>query len=140
VLRLPAPTGPGLPVPSLQQASLVGWYDFTAIPGTAGNSVIVGHVDTVSGPGVFYNLYLLRPGDAIFVTLGTPARRERYTVTWVREVPKSKFPGQAVFGLTQKRQLRLITCGGNFDYQTRHYLDNIIVGARLAPVRHQALR
>jgi LPXTG-site transpeptidase (sortase) family protein len=118
----------------------VGWYDFTAIPGTAGNSVIVGHVDTVSGPGVFYNLYLLRPGDAIFVTLGTPARRERYTVTWVREVPKSKFPGQAVFGLTQKRQLRLITCGGNFDYQTRHYLDNIIVGARLAPVRHQALR
>jgi sortase (surface protein transpeptidase) len=139
VLRLPAPTGPGLPVPSLQQASLAGWYDFTAIPGTAGNSVIVGHVDTVSGPGVFYNLYLLRPGDAIFVTLGTPARRERFTVTWVTEVPKSKFPGQAVFGLTQKRQLRLITCGGNFDYQTRHYLDNIIVGARLLPVRHQAL-
>jgi len=133
LLRLPAPSGPGLPVPSLQQASRAGWYNFTSVPGAPGNSVIVGHVDTVSGPAVFYNLYLLKPGNAIFVTLGATARRERFIVTWVTEVPKSEFPGQAVFGLTQKRQLRLITCGGDFDYQTRHYLDNIIVGARLAP-------
>ena len=127
-------------MPSLRQASLAGWYDFTAVPGAPGNSVIVGHVDTTSGPAVFYNLYRLRRGNAIYVTLGTPARRERFIITWVTEVPKSKFPGQAVFGLTQKRQLRLITCGGNFDYQTRHYLDNIIVAARLAPARHGALR
>jgi sortase (surface protein transpeptidase) len=140
LLRLPAPSSSALPVPSLRQASLAGWYDFTAVPGTPGNSVIVGHVDTVSGPAVFYNLYLLRPGDTIFVTLGTAARRERFTVTWVAEVPKSEFPGQAVFGRTQRRQLRLITCGGNFDYQTRHYLDNIIVGARLAPARHSGVQ
>ena len=127
-------------MPSLRQAALAGWYDFTAVPGTPGNSVIVGHVDTTRGPAVFYNLYRLRSGDAIYVTLGSPARRERFVVTWVMEVPKSKFPGQAVFGLTQKRQLRLITCGGDFDYQTRHYLDNIIVAARLAPARHGALR
>ena len=114
---------------------MAGWYDFTAVPGAPGNSVVVGHVDTTSGPAAFYNLYQLRPGDAIVVTLGSSARLERFIVTWVIEVPKSKFPGQAVFGLTQKPQLRLITCGGNFDYHTRHYLDNIIVAARLAPAR-----
>ncbi len=135
MLSLPPPSGPGLPVPSLRQAGMAGWYNFTAVPGAPGNSVIVGHVDTTSGPAAFYRLYQLKAGDLIVVRLGASGRRARFIVTWVIEVPKSQFPGQAVFGLTQKPQLRLITCGGNFDYHTRHYLDNIIVAARLAQAR-----
>ncbi len=132
------PDGPTLPVPPLAQAATeAGWYQFTSVPGSAGNSVIVGHVDTYVGPAVFYDLYQLRPGDAIYVKTGAAA--VRFAVRWVHEVTKAQFPVNQVFGETGKHQLWLITCGGAFDYQTGHYLDNIIVSAVLQPtVKHRA--
>jgi sortase (surface protein transpeptidase) len=119
--------GGDLPVPALTQAEDPAWYKFTATPGTPGNAVIVGHVDTYIGPGVFYDLYLLVPGNTIYVTTG--AGREAFRVTSVAELPKPDFPVNKVFGPTKSRRLWLITCGGDFDYTTRHYLDNIIVSA-----------
>jgi sortase (surface protein transpeptidase) len=119
--------GGDLPVPALTQAEDPAWYKFTATPGTPGNAVIVGHVDTYTGPGVFYDLYLLIPGNPIYVTTG--AGREDYRITSVTEVPKPDFPVNKVFGPTRSRRLWLITCGGGFNYTTRHYLDNIIVSA-----------
>jgi LPXTG-site transpeptidase (sortase) family protein len=132
------PAGPAdlaLPVPPLAQAATeAGWYRFTAMPGAAGNAVIVGHVDTYAGPGVFYDLYELSPGDAVYVTVGRS--RQRFRVTSVREMSKAAFPVKQVFGGTGKHLLWLITCGGSFDYETRHYLDNIVVSA----VRAQNVR
>jgi LPXTG-site transpeptidase (sortase) family protein len=138
------PDGASLPVPPLARAATeAGWYRFTSVPGSVGNSVIVGHVDTYVGPAVFYNLYQLRPGDAIYVTTG--AARERFAVHWVHEVTKVRFPVNQIFGDTGRHQLWLITCGGAFDYQTGHYLDNIIVSAVWQPTvkhltRHRATR
>jgi LPXTG-site transpeptidase (sortase) family protein len=134
------PDGPTLPVPPLAQAATeAGWYRFTSVPGSVGNSVIVGHVDTYVGPAVFYNLYRLRPGDAIYVETGASTRR--FAVRWVRQVAKAQFPANQVFGSTGEHQLWLITCGGAFDYQTGHYLDNIIVSAVWQPtVKHRARR
>jgi LPXTG-site transpeptidase (sortase) family protein len=131
------PDGATLPVPPLAEAATeAGWYRFTSVPGSAGNSVIVGHVDTFVGPAVFYDLYQLRRGDGIDIATGTGT--ERFAVRWVREVAKVQFPVQQVFGSTGKHQLWLITCGGAFDYQTGHYLDNIIVSAVWHPtVKHQ---
>jgi LPXTG-site transpeptidase (sortase) family protein len=117
-----------LAVPPLADVFDTGWYKFTAAPGTAGNSVIAGHVDTYRGPAVFYDLYLLRPGDPVYVGLGAHDR-QRYIVRWVKEVSKANFPMAEVFGQTTAHRLWLITCGGSFDYATRHYLDNIIVAA-----------
>jgi len=122
-----------LPVPSLAEAAAVaGWYQFTAVPGAAGNAVIVGHVDTYTGPAVFYNLYQLRRGDKVYVS--ADGTRQRYDVTSVRELPKSSFPVNQIFGGTGKHLLWLITCGGDFDYQTGHYLDNIVVSTAWDPV------
>lgn len=134
------PDGPTLPVPPLSRAATeAGWYRFTSVPGSAGNSVIVGHVDTYVGPAVFYNLYRLLPGDAIYVETG--AATVRFAVRWVHEIAKAQFPVNQVFGETGKHQLWLITCGGAFDYQTGHYLDNIIVSAVWQPaVKHHARR
>jgi sortase (surface protein transpeptidase) len=117
-----------LPVPSLSEAFHVGWYRFSSVPGQRGNAVLVGHVDTYRGPAVFYNLYLLRPGDRIYIRLGTHGYAH-YLVRSVREIPKSRFPADEVFGYTRARELWLITCGGPFDYLTHHYRDNIIVSA-----------
>ena len=50
-----AAPGGGLAVPGpplAEAAAEAGWYQFTAVPGAAGNAVIVGHVDTYAGPAV----------------------------------------------------------------------------------------
>lgn len=138
LLTFGAPDGRVLPVPSLAQASKAAWYDFSAIPGTPGNAVLVGHVDTYTGPAVFYDLYLLRPGDPIYVSIG--ARRLRFAVQRVAEVSKPQFPARQIFGGTTARRLWIITCGGPFDYLTRHYLDNIIVSASFQPARRRQHR
>ena len=80
---------------------------------------------------MFYELYRLRRGDLVCVT--EDGARRRFDVTSVRELPKSVFPVNQVFGNTQKHALWLITCGGGFDYATGHYLDNIVVSATLDP-------
>lgn len=129
LLVLGDPRGGQLPVPTLAQARDAAWYPFTAVPGTPGNAVIVGHVDTYTGPGVFYDLYLLRPGDKIYVRIGSS--QEDFKVTSVTEVPKTLFPVSKIFGGTRSRRLWLITCGGDFDYVTRHYLDNMLVSSDL---------
>ena len=127
-----------LPVPSLTMADDAGWYPFTAVPGAAGNAVIAGHVDTYAGPAVFYNLYRLRPGNLVTVTAG--GARQRFLVTSVRELAKPDFPVSRVFGVTGKHTLWLITCGGDFDHETGHYLDNIVVSAAWAPLRKTAAK
>jgi LPXTG-site transpeptidase (sortase) family protein len=126
-----------LPVPPLAEAAAAGWYQFSAVPGAEGNAVIVGHVDTYLGAAVFYNLYLLRPGDPIYVNTG--GARQRFDVTSVREMPKPSFPVNQVFGASRKHSLWLITCGGDFDYETRHYLDNIVVSAAWVPAPRPVL-
>lgn len=132
IVELGDPVGDTLPVPTLAQAQDVGWYQFTTLPGTPGNAVVVGHVDTYTSAAVFYELYLLARGDLIYVDMN--GTKVRFRVTSIREVSKDQFPVSEVFGSTGKHLLWLITCGGDFDYATRHYLDNIIVSAVWQPL------
>ena len=56
-----------------------------------------------------------------------------FAVDRVERHPKNAFSTDAVYGRTPDAQLRLVTCGGEFDRSTRHYVDNLIVFATLAP-------
>ena len=47
--------------------SVAGWYTGSPRPGSIGSAVIVGHIDSVNGPGVFYRLSELRKGDQVYV-------------------------------------------------------------------------
>ena len=107
-----------------------GWFTGGPEPGERGAAVIAGHFDSVSGPGVFYRLQALRPGDDIAVTV-TGGSIVHFTVTSTRQVPKSRFPTRLVYQQTTRPSLRLITCEGAFDQSTGHYVDNLIVFARL---------
>jgi hypothetical protein len=126
--------GPGhtLQVPPLTQAGVqeAGWYDLGPAPGQLGPAVIAGHVDSHQGPGVFFRLGALVPGNQVDVTRadGTLAI---FRVDAVDEYSKDRFPAQQVYGPVSYAGLRVITCGGSFDYQTRHYLSNIVVYATL---------
>ena len=128
-------------VPSLVTSSGdAAWYKYSATPGQIGSSVIEGHVDSYQGPAVFFRLGALRPGDTVNVTLADGVTAI-FRVTGVREYAKSRFPTKAVYGATDFAALRLITCGGAFDYATGHYLSSTVVFASLAssrPARGQA--
>ena len=122
-------------VPSLvTSAGEAAWYKYSATPGQIGASVIEGHVDSYQGPAVFYRLGALQPGDTIDVTLADGITAI-FRVTGVREYPKSNFPADAIYGTTNYAALRLITCGGVFDYATGHYLSSTVVFASLTSSR-----
>jgi Sortase domain len=119
-------------VPSLYtEASEAAWFKYSATPGQIGASVIEGHLDSFQGPAVFFRLGALRPGDHVDVTLADGITAV-FRVTGVREYLKSKFPAKTVYGATRYASLRLITCGGAFDYATGHYLSSTVVFASLA--------
>ena len=105
-----------------------GWYAQGTAPGDVGPAVIAGHVDSTSGPSVFYRLKDLRNGDQILVERG--GRWLTFTVTSVARYPKTSFPTSTVYGPTPTAELRLITCGGAFNNSNESYDDNIVVYAR----------
>jgi hypothetical protein len=123
-------------VPSLTtDASEAAWFKYSATPGQLGVSVIEGHVDSYLGPAVFFRLGALRPGDRVDVRLADGVTAI-FRVTGVRQYLKSHYPAKTIYGTTRRAALRLITCGGSFDYATRHYLSSTVVFASLTASRH----
>jgi hypothetical protein len=118
--------GGGMQVPS--STTVAGWYTGSPRPGSIGSAIIVGHIDSKNGPAVFYRLPELRRGDDVFVKRADGTTAE-FRVTAVQTYLKDRFPTEQVYGPTPDAELRLITCGGAFDYATDHYLSNIVVYA-----------
>jgi hypothetical protein len=121
-------------VPPLNDPPLTNeaaWYEYSPTPGEPGPSIIEGHVDTAAeGPSVFFRLGALTPGDLVDITLADH-QVAVFKITGVRLYAKSHFPTSAVYGFTDYAALRLITCGGSFDYQTHHYTSNVVAFASL---------
>ncbi|MGI8612719.1 MAG: class F sortase [Nocardioidaceae bacterium] len=121
------------PGPDLNKAA---WYENSPTPGQAGPSVIEGHIDSVYGPSVFFQLGAVRPGDQVKVT-----RQDHsvavFTVNAVRSYAShDRFPTTVVYGADLSHPtLRLITCS-NFDSSTGHYVGNTVVFAHLTSVVH----
>ncbi|HEY5990050.1 MAG TPA: class F sortase, partial [Streptosporangiaceae bacterium] len=105
-----------------------GWYSGGPRPGEIGPAIIAGHIDSLTGPGVFFRLRLLRPGDLASVRRadGTVAVFRVYAE---RMYAKDRFPTAEVYGPTPDAELRLITCGGAFDTAAGSYLSNVVVYA-----------
>ena len=136
LLRLGVKPDGTMQVPSLHRPSLAAWYKYSVTPGEIGTSVIEGHVDTKQGPAVFFRLGALRPGDLINVRRADGITAV-FRVTGVRQYLKSKFPAKTVYrDATRFAALRLITCGGAFDYATSQYLSSTVVFAFLVASHH----
>ena len=108
--------------------AVAGWYTGSPRPGQVGSAVIAGHIDSYLGPGVFFRLRLLQPGDRVYVRHadGTLAVFRVYAE---HSYPKDHFPTQKVYGPAPDPELRLITCGGTFDPAIGSYLNNVVVYA-----------
>ena len=105
-----------------------GWFTGGPQPGQLGPAVVAGHVDSRTGPAVFYRLNRLRPGDRIRV-VRADRRVVEFQVESLASYPKQALPGDQVYGATTAPSLRLITCTGTFDRARRSYRDNLVVSA-----------
>jgi hypothetical protein len=112
-----------------RDASAPGWFTPGPSPGQLGPAVIAGHVDSSTGPAVFYRLGELRPGARVDVTRADGSVAT-FSVDRVLTFEKDDFPTGAVYGATTRAELRLITCGGDYDDDTG-YDSNTVVFAHL---------
>ncbi len=116
-----------LQVPRYEDA---GWYVGASRAGDVGPAVIAAHVDSTTGPAVFYRLDELEAGQEVFVeysdaTVGFVVRDRQL-------VSKTRFPTDRVYRPTAFPELRLVTCAGAFNNTTGSYSANLIVWADLS--------
>ncbi|MFG1950987.1 class F sortase [Micromonospora sp. NPDC048830] len=122
-------------VPDAGRAQEAGWYDQGPTPGQYGPAVIVGHVDTRTGPAVFHELKSMRSGDRIEVRRADGSVAV-FEVDAVHRYDKEKLPVDEVFGDFSRPRLRLITCGGRWVGGETGYADNVVVYASLVKARN----
>jgi Sortase domain len=125
-----------LEVPPFDKNAPAGWYRGSPTPGQLGPAVILGHVDTYkAGPVVFYRLSRVRPRSMVLVHR-RDGRTARFVIDRVENVPKADFLRLEVYGNTDRPELRLITCGGEWNPRTHDYADNTVVFAHLLAAKH----
>ena len=110
--------------------ALAAWYRFGPSPASAaGATVVAAHVDSlVYDIGPFAQLASASAGTEIVVTTDDGQDR-RYAVESVQTVTKQDVPWAAIFDRNGPNRLTLVTCGGEFDYDAKTYLSNVIVSA-----------
>ena len=109
-----------------------GWYRLGPSPGQDGSAVILGHVDSYSGPGIFIGLRRLVPGDRLTVLLAN-GNVAHFDVTSVQQFLKTSFPDAAVYRSRGFSALQLVTCGGRFNAAKGSYESNIVVFSTRVP-------
>lgn len=109
--------------------TLAGWYANMLAPGKNGLSIIDGHVDGKTAPGIFYNLRKLAAGDPFEVALAN-GQVVPYRVKSVSQVAAASAASKLFARDTSiAGQLNLITCGGAFNRTSGVYNNRIIVVA-----------
>jgi Sortase domain len=134
IVRVGLTAARAIDVPPLNQALKAGWYDQGVAPGQIGAAVLDGHVDSGEIPaphhGAFYPLGLVGIGDTVDV-IRADHKVAVYQVDQVESVSKQHFPTNRVYAAVPFAALRLITCGGDFDFEAHSYLNNVIIYAHL---------
>ena len=110
------------------QFDVAGWFAEGPRPGQPGPAVVLGHVDSRTGPAVFYRVARAAAGRAGLVDRADGST-VAFRVSGTQHVPKIAFPTDLVYGPTLEPSLRLVTCGGSFDRGRGSYRDNVIVYA-----------
>ncbi|WP_062524460.1 class F sortase [Demequina rhizosphaerae] len=115
-----------------ESAGTAGWFRAAGNPGgglRAGrNAVMAAHVDDAAvGLGPFARLREARAGDRVRVVL-SDGGSVVYRVDRVEQTSKREVDLEAVFE-SPDGALVLVTCGGPWDADVRHYEDNVLVWA-----------
>jgi len=107
----------------------VGWYRKGPKPGQFGSAVMLGHLDSKTGPAVFYKLKGLKPGQKITVRRADDSVGH-FEVLKVATYKNEDFPASKVYGGSADwPALNLVTCGGEYDRKAGGYQSNVVVYA-----------
>ena len=82
-------------VPELGRA---GWFEGGPRPGEAGRAVVIGHLDTKRGPGLFARVPAVPVGAEVRDHRPPRGGRTRYEVVGRAQVRKDRFPTAEVYG------------------------------------------
>ena len=104
----------------------VGWYELGPKPGEQGNAVIAGHLDSESGPAVFWQLNKIRIGDEVRV-VDVQGSTIRFRVREMQVYYNDDAPLTKIFGSSEGAHLNLITCDGFFDRNAGIYDRRLVV-------------
>lgn len=115
----------------------VGWFENSIGLGKNGSLVIAGHLDSASGPAVFYRLSTLEKGDLVYLW---DENNNRFVFEVVKKetYSENQFPLTEIFGANDSQYLNLITCTGQFDRQRQRYPERLVVHCRLKPEKSTA--
>jgi sortase A len=108
----------------------VGWFKPGTKPGGFGNAVLAGHVDSRTGPAIFYELGELEAGDEIYIT-DADGKMLTFIVTKKESYPRLYAPIQDIFGYVNSRNLNLITCTGTFNVEDSTHEERLVVYTEL---------
>ncbi len=111
----------------------VGYYKNGPTPGELGPAVVLGHVDSLDGPAVFFSIGQLKRGDEIRIERAD-GKVAVFEVTDLERHEQSGFPTRKVYGDIDHAGLRLITCTGTYDREVLRYTHNLIVFAKLKAI------
>jgi sortase A len=106
---------------------VAGHLEGTALPGTGGNVVLSGHVQSLTSGNVFANLEKLQTGDE--VVLRTNVGEVTYRVTGRGVVRRDDV---SVVRPTPREEVTLITCTGTFNPLAQDYTHRLVVRAERA--------
>ena len=128
--RTTDPVDGGLDLPD--DAATVAWWGSGVSPGDgAGSVVLAAHVTYDGQTGPFTDLARVQRGAEVVVT-SADGTDHRYVVEGVRSADKDALDREALFRTTGPAQLALVTCGGEYDPETRSYASNVVLTARPA--------
>jgi sortase (surface protein transpeptidase) len=113
------------------RTDIAGWYKHAPTPGEVGPAIIAGHLNNyTSWDGVFSKLSHVTPGDIIDISR-SDGKTVQFTVDRLEQVSQLDFPTKAIYGDINYPGLRLITCGGSYNYLAGGYSENTVVFATM---------
>ena len=108
----------------------VGWFGEGANPGAPGNAVMAGHVDSKTGPAIFYKLEDLDKGDEVIVK-DNDGKTLTFIVTGKEKYDRKNAPVDKIFDYSYGSKLNLITCTGNFNRDEGTHEERLVVYTEL---------
>ncbi|WNS78408.1 class F sortase [Domibacillus sp. DTU_2020_1001157_1_SI_ALB_TIR_016] len=113
-----------------KEVNNVGWFEPGIKPGNVGNAVLAGHVDSQTGPAVFFDLKKLEKGDEVIVK-NAEGKQLTFVVQSKRSYERNSAPINEVFGSSDEKKLNLITCTGRFDRSEGTHEERLVVYTKL---------
>ncbi|KGX89642.1 hypothetical protein N781_07720 [Pontibacillus halophilus JSM 076056 = DSM 19796] len=113
-----------------EQTEDIGWFEPGVKPGQTGNAVVAGHVDSIEGPAVFFDLEKLARGDELTIE-GKDGQTLTYVVKRLQRYVTAEAPIEEIFGETEKKRLNLITCTGTFNHDLGSHEERLVVYTEL---------